>query len=67
MEKNELGVEYGTYKRKERCLQASVGNSERKSPHGKPRYRRNNTINIGPKEIEELEWTDMLQFMNRWL
>jgi len=36
MEKNELGAEYGTYKIKERCMQASVGKSERKSPLGRP-------------------------------
>jgi hypothetical protein len=67
MEKNELGAEYGIYKRKERCMQASVGNSERKSPLGRPRRRRKNTIKIDHKENEDLEWTDMPQVMDRWL
>jgi len=54
MEKNEMGAEYGTYKRKERCMQASVWNSERKSPLGRPRCRTKNTIKIDPKKMRTL-------------
>jgi hypothetical protein len=67
MEKNEMGAEHGTYKRKERCMQASVWNSEGKSPLGRSRYRRKNTIKIDSKGNEDLGWTDMSQFMDRWL
>ena len=49
-----MGAEYGTYKRKERCMQASVWNSERKSPLGRPRCRTKNTIKIDPKKMRTL-------------
>jgi len=49
-----LGAEYGTYERKERCMQVSVGNSERKRQLVRPRCRRKNTIKIDPKKMRTL-------------
>jgi hypothetical protein len=54
MVKNILGAEYGTYERKERCMQVSVRNYDRKSPLGRPSYRKNYKIKIDSKKMRTL-------------
>jgi hypothetical protein len=63
-----MGGSYGTYGRKERCIQVFVGTAEGKKPLGRPRGRWEDNTNIYQLEVgwANMDWTVLDQDRDRW-